>query len=342
MWRGIGGVISGTIKPAAAYENGEGMKVGDQQFSGAEFDFKQHETLLRSDPARYAAVVREVSAFGIYLIDPAGLIRSWNKGAENITGFSEAEILGRPFADLFTEAGRRESLPQRTLQFVRSNRHHKDEQTRQRRDGTELTAMCTLDAVRRDSGELASFVEVFADITEQKRREAALDKSATRDALTGSMNRGHFTEMATQEIARARRFSEPLSMALLDLDHFKQVNDTHGHDAGDMALMQFAKTCEEGARQIDLVGRIGGEEFAILLPRANKEPAFEILQRIRLRVMEARITAANGNSFGLTVSVGLASLRPHTLDLRELLRNADAALYKAKREGRNRVECWFE
>lgn len=307
-----------------------------------EFDFKQHEALLKSDPARYAEVVREVSAFGIYLLDREGMIRSWNRGAANITGYSEHEVLGRPFAALFNETSQREGLPQRTLQFARANRHHKDEQPRRRKDGEELVALCTLDAVREDSGELASFVEVFTDITEVKRREAALYQRATRDALTGLMNRGHFTEMAVQEIERARRFAEPLSVALLDLDHFKKVNDTYGHDAGDMTLVSFAQACQEFARKIDLVGRLGGEEFAILLPRANKEPAFEILQRLRLRVMESRIVSAAGKTFGVTVSIGLASLRPHTRDLRELLRNADAALYKAKREGRNRVECWFE
>ena len=307
-----------------------------------EFDFQQHEALLKSDPARYAEVVREVSAFGIYLLDAEGLIRSWNRGAENITGYREHEVLGRPFATLFTEAGQREGLPQRTLQFARANRHHKDEQLRRRSDGEELIALCTLDAVRRDSGELASFVEVFTDITEIKRREAALYHRATRDALTGLFNRGHFTELATQELERARRFSEPLTVALMDLDHFKRVNDTHGHDAGDQTLMQFAGLCQEHARKIDLVGRLGGEEFVMLLPRANKEPAFEILQRLRLAVMEARCTSSAGVTYGYTVSMGLASLRSHTRDLRELLRNADAALYKAKREGRNRVECWFE
>ncbi|MDO9453012.1 MAG: sensor domain-containing diguanylate cyclase [Stagnimonas sp.] len=306
------------------------------------FDLREHETLLKNEPARYAAVVREVSSFGIYLLDPEGVIRSWNRGAENITGFTEAEMLGRPFENLFTEDSRRDGLPQRTLQFARANRHHKDEQPRLRRDGKELIALCTLDAVRQESGALASFVEVFTDITEVKQREASLYHRATRDALTGIFNRGHFTEMAVQEIERARRFAEPLSVALLDLDHFKRVNDTYGHDAGDMALVQFSQTCQEFARKIDLVGRLGGEEFVILLPRANKEPAFEILQRLRLKVMETRITSSGGAQFGFTVSIGLASLRPHTRDLRELLRNADAALYKAKREGRNRVECWFE
>lgn len=310
--------------------------------SAGEFDFNQYEALLRSDPQRYAQVVRNVSTFGIYLIDRDGLIRSWNLGASNITGFSEEEVLGKPFESLFTAEAQRDGTPQRTLQFARANRHHKDEQPRRRRDGEDLVALCTLDAVRQDSGELQVFVEVFTDITEQKQREAALYHRATRDALTGLINRGHFTEMATMELERARRFSEPLSVALLDLDHFKRVNDTYGHDAGDQALVLFAKVCLEFTRKIDYVGRLGGEEIAILLPRANKEPAFEILQRLRLGLQEHRLHAPGGGDFGITVSVGLASLRSHTRDLRELMRNADAALYKAKREGRNRVEAWFE
>lgn len=308
----------------------------------AEFDLSQHESLLRTDPQRYAEVVHDVAAFGIYLLDREGLIRSWNLGATNITGYSQQDVLGKPFASLFCDDAQREGLPQKTLQFARSNRHHKDEQQRRRKNGDELVALCTLDAARHDSGEIGSFVEVFTDITEQKHREASLYQRATRDALTGLFNRGHFTEMATLEIERARRFSEPLSVALMDLDHFKRVNDTYGHDAGDQTIIAFAKICMEFARKIDIVGRLGGEEFAMMLPRSNKEPAFETLQRLRLRLLESRIKTATGTEFGITVSAGVAALRPHTRDLRELMRNADAALYKAKREGRNRVEVWFE
>lgn len=306
-----------------------------------EFDFSQYESLLRSDPQRYAQVVRNVSSFGIYLLDREGLIRSWNQGASNITGFAEDEVIGKPFEALFPESAVHEGAPQRALQFARANRHHKDEQLRRRKDGQELIALCTLDAVRQDSGEIQVFVEVFSDITEQKQREAALYHRATRDALTGLINRGHFTEMASMELERARRFSEPLTIALLDIDHFKRVNDTYGHDAGDQALIMFARVCQDYTRRIDYVGRLGGEEIAILLPRANKEPAYEMMQRLRLGLMEQRLQAT-GAEYSITVSIGLASLRGHTRDLRELMRNADAALYKAKREGRNRVEAWFE
>ena len=251
-------------------------------------------------------------------------------------------MLGQPFAALFTAAAVADKLPQQTLEFARANRHHRDEQARRRKNGEPLMALCTLDAIRDDSGRLLGYVEVFSDITQQKEREAALYQRATRDALTGLANRGHFTEMASLEIERARRFNDPLSVAQLDLDYFKRVNDTYGHDAGDLALITFAKVCQEMTRKIDLVGRIGGEELAILLPRANKQPAYEMLQRLRLRLMECPVSTNDGREFGLTVSIGLASLNPDIRDLRELLRNADAALYRAKREGRNRVEAWFE
>lgn len=306
------------------------------------FDPRQHEELVRLDPQSYAQAVQEVSEFGIYLLNDQGLIQSWNRGASNLTGFSEDEVLGQPFAFLFSAGANAERLPQQTLEFVRANRHHRDEQARRRKNGEPLTALCTLDAIRDDSGRVLAYVEVFNDITQQKEREAALYQRATRDALTGLANRGHFTEMASQEIERARRFNDPLSVALLDLDFFKRVNDSYGHDAGDLALITFAKVCQEMTRKIDLVGRIGGEELAILLPRANKEPAYEMLQRLRLRLMECPVRTADGKEFGLTVSIGLASLNPDIRDLRELLRNADAALYRAKREGRNRVEAWFE
>ncbi|HEY0974674.1 MAG TPA: sensor domain-containing diguanylate cyclase [Solimonas sp.] len=302
----------------------------------------RHENLLRQDPQRYSEMVRGVTAFGIYLIDRNGKIQSWNQGAVNITGYAEAERIGQPFSTLFIDEQQREGMPQKTLEFVRANRHSKDEQRRRRASGTEFIAQCTLDALRSDSGELLGFVEVFQDVTEQKQREERLYHRATRDALTGLFNRGHFTEMATLEIERARRFAEPMSLIVLDIDHFKKINDTYGHEIGDKALVVMARALNDDTRKIDFSGRVGGEEFALALPRANKEPAMEFAQRLRRRIAEQRVVIAPGKEIGFTASLGVASLRSTTRDLAELMRNADAALYKAKREGRNRVEAWFE
>ena len=307
----------------------------------SDFDPLRHEELLSSNPQQYAEMVRNITAYGVYLLDRDGRVQSWNKGAENITGWKEPERAGIPFAQLFAEESRREAVPEKTLQFVRANRHAREEHTRLRKNGESFTALITMDVVRAPSGELLGFVEVFQDITELKRREQALYSRATKDALTGLFNRGHFTETAVLEIERARRFSEPLSAILLDIDHFKNVNDTHGHDIGDRVIIALAKCCQDNIRKIDYVGRLGGEEFVVLLPRANKEPAVEMAQRLRLKIMETRVPVAD-REIAFTASLGVASLRSHTRDLAELLRNADAALYKAKREGRNRVEVWFE
>ncbi|TXH05720.1 MAG: diguanylate cyclase [Nevskiaceae bacterium] len=302
----------------------------------------RHEDLLRSNPARYAELVRNISSYGVYMIDLEGRILSWNQGARLITGYTEGEVLGRPFTLLFCDDALRDDQPGKSLNFARSSGHSRTVQKRRKRNGDEIFAEVTMDAVRAENGEISGFVEVCHDITEQKQREDRLYQRATRDPLTGVFNRGHFAEVAMQEIDRARRFSEPLSLVMMDIDHFKKVNDTYGHEAGDKAIISLAATTGSAIRKIDALGRIGGEEFALLLPRANKDPAFETAQRLRIRLMEQRIDLGGGQSLNYTVSMGVAALRPTTRDLQELMRNADAALYKAKREGRNRVEAWFE
>jgi diguanylate cyclase (GGDEF)-like protein/PAS domain S-box-containing protein len=302
----------------------------------------RHESLLRHEPEKYSEMVQGVTSFGIYLIDRGGIIRSWNRGAANLTGHEREQVVGQAFQTLFLDEDVRAGVPRRTLEFVRMNHHVRDEQRRALRSGGSFVAQIALDALRADSGELLGFVEVFQDITESKQREERLYQRATRDALTGAANRGHFAEMATIEIDRAKRFAEPLSLLLIDVDHFKRINDTYGHETGDRVIQTLAETCMTNARKIDLFARLGGEEFAMLLPRANKEPAAEIAQRLRRVLGERRVPVSGGREIAFTVSIGVSSLRPTTRDLAELLRNADAALYKAKREGRNRVEVWFE
>ncbi|HSW13369.1 MAG TPA: sensor domain-containing diguanylate cyclase [Solimonas sp.] len=318
------------------------MTRGEPRDEAGDFDPAHHEALLRSQPERYADMVRTVTAFGIYLMDRDGLVQSWNVGAANITGFEEREIVGQHFSLLLADSAQREGVALRNLSFAASSRHCRDEHRRRKRGGgEEFHALSTLDAIRDGDGSILGFVEVFHDISEQKAREDRLYQRATRDPLTGVFNRGHFTEAATQEIERARRFAEPLSLVMIDIDHFKKVNDTYGHETGDHAIVSLAQTCTKSIRKIDTLARIGGEEFAILLPRANKNVAYEMAQRLRLKLADQRITVGE-KEISYTVSMGVSTLLPTTRDLAELLRHADAALYQAKREGRNRVISWFE
>jgi diguanylate cyclase (GGDEF)-like protein len=161
---------------------------------------------------------------------------------------------------------------------------------------------------------------------------------AETDALTGLSNRRHFLAVAAEKFEPARSLGVPLSLLMVDIDYFKHINDTHGHAAGDQALRLLAATLKESTRKADCVARLGGEEFAILLPDATIAVAHDIAERICKHVATLAILDGEGRRFGFTVSIGLAKLAPSDAEPQELLARADAALYRAKRAGRNRVE----
>ena len=163
---------------------------------------------------------------------------------------------------------------------------------------------------------------------------------ATTDELTGIFNRRHFFTLAEREFSRSRRYGGPLSAIMLDVDHFKNVNDTHGHSAGDEVLRTIAARCQSCIRDLDVLGRYGGEEFAIVLPGTVLEQAQQHLaERLRRAVADAPIPTARGE-LTLTVSIGVAEATGETKDLAALIDRADTALYQAKEGGRNRVVAW--
>lgn len=203
------------------------------------------------------------------------------------------------------------------------------------RDGSiadsEVCASVLFDA----EGRLAGLQGVTRNISERKRLERELHRLAIMDCLTELPNRRHFLERLEAEIERSTRYDRPLSVAMIDLDHFKAINDTHGHAAGDEALRRFAATCRDALRASDVIGRLGGEEFAVVLPETALADAALVTERLREVVGALRIGDAD-DAFSFTVSVGIAELRPGD-DASRLLCHADKALYAAKRQGRNRV-----
>jgi diguanylate cyclase (GGDEF)-like protein len=166
-----------------------------------------------------------------------------------------------------------------------------------------------------------------------------LQAIADTDSLTGLSNRRHFLAVAGEAIGSAQEFGATLSLLMVDIDHFKRINDTYGHAAGDQALRLLGATLKESTRRDDCVGRLGGEEFAILLPGASAEVAQDIAERICRHATTLVILDGRGQRFGFTVSIGLACLAPSDAKPEDLLARADAALYRAKRGGRNRVEA---
>ncbi|MBI3283850.1 MAG: GGDEF domain-containing protein [Burkholderiales bacterium] len=156
------------------------------------------------------------------------------------------------------------------------------------------------------------------------------------DSLTGAYNRGYLTELAERELAVSRRYGRPLAVAMLDIDHFKQVNDNYGHAVGDRAIQALVDACTQNLRAIDHFGRTGGEEFVCVLPETGDAEAVLCAERLRLCLAALGIATEQGN-LQFTVSIGVAVLNSRHADWDALLKDADSALYRAKREGRNRV-----
>lgn len=169
--------------------------------------------------------------------------------------------------------------------------------------------------------------------------EQELLRLATRDALTGLANRRHFFELAQASLTQTRRYGAPMTVALLDLDHFKHINDTHGHAAGDAVLTAFAEVLRACLRDTDTPARIGGEEFAVLLPNTPLAEALHALERIRQTLDEVPVHVGDRSIFA-TVSVGAVQWHASHVDVDSMLAHADAALYAAKHQGRNRVQLY--
>ncbi|MBF0201592.1 MAG: diguanylate cyclase [Desulfamplus sp.] len=187
-----------------------------------------------------------------------------------------------------------------------------------------------------DNRQLDGAVVLFSDISQRKQMENELKRLASVDALTGISNRRYFLERAEEEISRSIRYRHPLTFVMMDIDHFKNINDTHGHHVGDVVLKNVAAILQDTLRINDIFGRIGGEEFAAILPETSIENAGIVMERIRAGI-EASVWEIDGTAVSCTMSMGMAMLINHH-DLNNLMKDADAALYVAKDSGRNCIK----
>ena len=187
---------------------------------------------------------------------------------------------------------------------------------------------------------VAVFALPFVTLLQRSLRHDQLVHASRIDGKTGLLNAGTWEREAATQVARAARTRTPLAVALVDIDHFKTVNDTYGHLVGDRALKEIGDAFKLLLRDYDLVGRFGGEEFVLLLPQTREHDAYRIAERIRTYIAGAPIRAAaepGADPVRVTVSIGVAALDSYRRDLTELLAAADGALYRAKQAGRNQV-----
>ncbi|WP_338586441.1 sensor domain-containing diguanylate cyclase [Pseudomonas sp. MAG733B] len=187
-----------------------------------------------------------------------------------------------------------------------------------------------------EPGQPVIIVGLAEDITDKKHMETELQRLATTDALTQSSNRHHFFDGAHQEFELARQQGTPLSFLMLDIDDFKVINDTYGHQEGDNVLQHIADSGRAALRRGDLFGRIGGEEFAAVFPGCTPEMALQVAERLQREIQRLSFDH-DGQTFGITVSQGLTSLTAEDENVESLFARADAAMYQAKRDGKNRI-----
>lgn len=320
------------------------IQTSDSSSTGATFrltfadidELKRIQTGESRIAARFRAVV-ESSHDIIYTMDSDGFISFVSPSWASILGHPPSKVVGKQFEDFVHP----EDVPRcrAALTRVKDNPEvHADVEYRiSCEDGTWRWFESTLAPELDDRGAVVEYVANARDVTDRKLDLERMETMAMTDELTEIGNRRQFLVAAATEFQRARRHGHELSLLLADLDDLKTINDTYGHPVGDLALKHVAAACAEIGREADAAGRLGGDEFGVLLPHSDVTAAFSVGERLREKVAERPAGVPLPEGLEPTVSVGVSSVAPDDADYTGLLRRADHALYRAKESGRNRT-----
>ncbi|HSC79212.1 MAG TPA: diguanylate cyclase, partial [Chitinolyticbacter sp.] len=298
---------------------------------------KQKEARLNISESRFRQMIETIPVALILAREPEHLITYINQQAARTFNIPQAGALSLRAFDFYASS---EDFAEQ-LKAVREAQGIRNIEVRLRRwSGEVFWASLSMSSV--EVGEERTLMIGVSDITERKRLELELKRRATTDGLSGLANRAHFMEVANQELLRAQRFNRPLALLMVDIDHFKRINDTYGHDVGDLAIKAVARLTEGALRDVDLVARMGGEEFAALLPETTPDLARAVAERLRQRIEANVVKLENGTEVCFTGSIGISALRDEDHLVDDLLKRADVALYHSKHQGRNRVSVHDE
>jgi diguanylate cyclase (GGDEF)-like protein/PAS domain S-box-containing protein len=272
----------------------------------------------------------------VTILSEAGEITYEASSAKRILGHDTKDMVGRPLADFVPAEQRPELREFIALLLATPGASTTVELPARHADGTARAFEMTGRNLLHDPS-IGGLVVNMRDISERRRLIAELERLSETDQLTGTLNRRGFLKLAEREFQRARRSGLPLTFVMVDIDHFKGVNDTYGHAAGDMVLAKVAEQCREHLRTIDVVARFGGEEFIILLTDMPLEAAHGVMERLLAAIAVCRVTTIKGD-VSVTASFGLSVIDANKIDLETGIRLADEALYEAKNAGRNCIK----
>ncbi|MBC7843380.1 MAG: sensor domain-containing diguanylate cyclase [Gemmatimonadaceae bacterium] len=311
----------------------------------------KRERLLRQNEAWFNAILAGVTDYALVRLDGVGRVEAWNTSIGRVTGFSEADVIGRPYSIFSPDDATTADRDLDRLHEADASGWSIDEGWRVKADATRYWGSAAIvpliDRAQRnaeddcalDFPDDAQYCMVIRDITERRAGSEKHRLDTICDHLTGIANRRTFFEAGELEIERYRRSPRPVSLLLFDADNFKRVNDVFGHAGGDAVLRHLATLLASTFRQVDVVARLGGEEFAVLLPSCDLSQAVALAERFR-RSIEAEGVEVDGEMIHYTVSGGIAAMDDSVSGLDALVKRADDALYAAKAAGRNRLERW--
>jgi len=307
----------------------------------------RRERQLRQSDAWLNAILTRISDYALISIDRLGRIVDWNESIARVTGFGEHAV-GSPYSVFYpADAMTPEHLLDRLREADR-NGWSLDEGLRLRADGSQFWCSALIaplpdrEAFGLDDPQAPAYALILRDISDKRAASEKRRQAAFCDHLTGLANRRAFFEAAELELDRAAHTPRPLALILFDADLFKNVNDRYGHPAGDRVLCDLADALRDTFRIVDTVARLGGEEFAVLLPSTGEQEALHGAERLRALVA-TRLVATDMGEIAYTVSAGVAVLDAGANQdggIDALIKRADQALYLAKGRGRNRVAGW--
>ena len=296
------------------------------------------ETKQAEDQLRLAALFYESSSEAMLVVDADRKILNVNQAFIELTGFSESDVVGNNPSML--SSGRHDKVFYRSMwKLLNSTGKWKGEIWNRRKNGEIYPEMLTINAVLDEQGAVFRYVALFSDITEEKKIQETIWEQANFDALTTLPNRRHFRDRLAQYIADATISQRPFALMFIDLDHFKEVNDTMGHEYGDLLLQEVAHRLRACVRNVDTVGRLGGDEFTVLLSDVSDSTHVESVATLILNTLSEPYSLALGRSY-VSASIGITFYPTDATGLDDLFMNADQAMYNAKAQGRNRYKFY--
>ena len=284
---------------------------------------------------RLAEKVFNTVEAAVLVTDENNKIIKVNPAFSVITGYSPDEAIGKT-PHMLSSGAHPDEFYEEMWRVLKTTGSWQGEISNRRKNGEFYTEWLSINGVRDDEGHLTHYVSLFSDISERKAEEEHMHSLAHYDVLTGLPNRTLLSDRLQQAIVATKREKSHMALMFIDLDKFKPVNDTLGHDIGDLVLKEVAKRMLECLRESDSAARIGGDEFIVLLPLVEaKSDALAVAEKIRLALSLPFELA--GQSLHISASIGVAVYPEHGGDEKSLLKNADTAMYYAKEAGRNKV-----